>query len=80
MTEVDSGIFVEENRGDTIHVITIPLLRVKTRVRKRGKTLFTSYTVGKQPKNRKKETIYDPLRAVEDTRVNALLKWGPRLP
>ena len=52
-----------------------PLLGVKKRVRKRGKALCTPYTAGEQPKRKKKETIYDPLRGVEDARVNALIKW-----
>ena len=60
-TEVHSGIFVEEDRGDTVHVVTSPLSRVNTRVRKRGKALCTPYTVGERPKRRKKETTYDLL-------------------
>ena len=40
-TEVHSGVFVDEDRGDTIHVVTSLLSRVKTRVRKRGKAFCT---------------------------------------
>ena len=73
--EVHSGVFVDKDHGDTIHVVTSPLLGVKTRLRKRGKALFTPYTARERPKKRKKETAYDPLRVVEDARVNAFLKW-----
>ena len=75
VTEVHSGVFVDEDRGDTIHVVTSPLSGVKTRVRKRGKALCTPYTARERPKRRKKETAYDPLRVVEEARMNALLKW-----
>ena len=66
---------MDEDWGDTIHVVTSPLSGVKTRVRKRGKALCTPYTAGERPKRRKKETAYDPLRVVKEARINALLKW-----
>ena len=66
---------MDEDRGDTIHVVTSPLSGVKTRVRKRGKALCTPYTSRERPKRRKKETAYDPFRVVEEARMNALLKW-----
>ena len=75
MTEVHSEVFVDEDHGDTVHVVTSPLSRVKTRVRKRGKALCTPYTARELLKRRKKETAYDPLRVVEEARMNALLKW-----
>ena len=52
---------MDENWGDTVHVVTSPLLGVKTRVRKRGMAIYTPYTAGEWPKRRKKETVYDPL-------------------
>ena len=75
MTEVYSGVFMGESRGNTIHIVTSSLSGVKTRVRKKSKAFCTPYVVKERPKRRKKETIYDHLRAVEDGRVNALLKW-----
>ena len=75
VTEVYLGVFVNEDRGDTIHVVTSSLLGVKTQVRKRGKALCTPYTAGERSKRRKKETAYDPLRVVEEARINTLLKW-----
>ncbi len=74
-TEVHSEVFVDEDRGDTVHVVTSPLSGLKTRVRKRGKALCTPYTAGERPKRRKKETAYDPLRVVEETRINTVLRW-----
>ena len=44
--EVHLGVFVDENWGDTVHVVTNLLLRVKTRVRKSNKALCTPYTIG----------------------------------
>ena len=73
--EVHLGVFVDENWGNRVHIITSPLSGVKIRVRKRSKALCTSYTDGERPKRRNKEIVYNPLQAVKDVRVNALLKW-----
>ena len=49
---------------------------MKTRVTKRGKAFFTPYRARGCPKMRKKEMVNNPLQAVDDARVNALLKWN----
>ena len=43
-TELHLGVFMDENRGDMVHVVTGPFSRVKTRVRKKDKALCTPYT------------------------------------
>ena len=74
-TEVHSGVFIDEKAGDTVKDVTSPISGEKKWVRKRGKVLCTPYTILERPKRRKKETTYDPLRPVEPSRLDMLLRW-----
>ena len=73
--EVYSGVFIDEKVGDTVKEVTSPISGEKKRVRKRGKVLYTPYIVLEHPKRRTKETTYNPLRPVEPSRLDMLLRW-----
>ena len=74
-TEVHSGVFVDEQLGDTIQEVTSPISREKRRVQKREVALQMPYTVGEKPKHRKQEVVYDPTRALDEVRVQGLRSW-----
>ena len=54
-TEVHSGVFVDEQLGDTVQEVTSPIFGEKQRVRKRAATLQMLYTVEEKLKCRKQE-------------------------
>ncbi len=42
---------------------------------KKAVALWTPYTVGDKPKRQKLEVVYDPMRALDEARVQGLWSW-----
>ena len=74
-TEVHLEVFVDETSGDMIVEFISPISRKKTRIRKRAPALLSPFTAGQRPKKRKKEVCFDPLRSMDPSQTEVLMRW-----